>query len=195
MRRVAVEGREGRGAREARRGVVVHAHPLAQQAALTSGNAQSDEAERVTAPIGRVEARRLAWAADAEAALADSEGHGQGRRGRRPRPWRSHALRSRGEPCQHRKKRTRSGRPPKAEQPHEEGDARVGVECTALERAKDAQGGGVLAPTVGAEGGADPEGLQADQAPNTTGDPGLRWLNNPAALTPGWLEKPERLAT
>jgi transposase len=195
MRRVEVEYSDGRVALEALRFVVVHSNQLAQQAALTYGKAQSDEAERVTEHIRRVEARRFACAADAEAALADYEGHGQGRRGRRPRPWRYHALRYRVETCQQRKKRTRRGRPPKAEQPQEEVYYRLGVERTALERAKDEQGWFVLATTVGAEGCADTEVLQAYQEQNTTVEPGFRWIKNPAAITPVWLEKPERIAT
>ena len=39
------------------------------------------------------------------------------------------------------------------------------------------------------------EVLQAYQAQNTTGEPGFRWIKNPAAITPVWLEKPERIAT
>ena len=73
--------------------MVVHSNQLAQQAALTYAKAQTHEAARVTEHIRRVEARRFACAADAETALADYEGHGQGRRGRRPRPWRYHTLR------------------------------------------------------------------------------------------------------
>ena len=126
---------------EALRCVVGHSQQLAQQAALPYGKAHSAEAERGTEHSRRVEARRLACAAEAEAALADSEGHGQGRRGRRPRPWRSHALRESVETCQQRKKRTRRGRPPKAEQPQAEGYYRLGVERTARERAQDEQGG------------------------------------------------------
>ena len=59
--------------------MVVHSHQLAPQAALTYVKAQTHEAERVAEHIRRVEARRVACAADAEAALADSEGQGQGR--------------------------------------------------------------------------------------------------------------------
>lgn len=195
MRRGEGEESDGRVALEALRFVVVHSHQLAQQAALTYGKAQTHEAERVAEHIRRVEGRRVACAADAAAALADSEGHGQGRRGRRPRPWRSHALRSRVETCQQRKKRARRGRPPQAEQPQEEGYSRVGVERAALERAQDAPGGFVLATTGGAEGCAETEVLQASQAQNTTGEPGFRWIKNPAAITPVWLEKPERIAT
>jgi hypothetical protein len=38
--------------------------------------------------IKRGQAQWLACRTDAEAAIAASEGRGQGRRGRRPRPWR-----------------------------------------------------------------------------------------------------------
>jgi hypothetical protein len=72
---------------------------------------------------------------------------------------------------------------------------RLGVESGALERAQDEQGWCVLATTVGAEGCADTEVLQAYQAQNTPGEPGFRWIKNPAAITPVWLEKPERMAT
>lgn len=65
----------------------------------------------------------------------------------------------------------------------------------ALERAKDEQGWFVLAPTVGAEGCADTEVVQAYPEQNTTGEPGCRWIKNPTAITPMWLEKPERIAT
>ena len=117
VRRVEVESSDGRVACEALRFVVVHANQLAQQAALSAVKAQTREAERVAEHIRRVETRRFACAADAETALAASAGRGQGRRGRRPRPWRSHALHYTVEAGQQRKKRARRGRPPKAEPP------------------------------------------------------------------------------
>jgi transposase len=195
VRRVEVEYSDGRVALEALRFVVVHSNQLAQQAALTAVKAQTREAERVAEHIRRVETRRFACAADAETALADYAGRGQGRRGRRPRPWRYHALRYTVEACQQRKKRARRGRPPKAEPPQEEVTYRLRVESVALEQAQDEQGWFVLATTVGAEGCADTEVLQAYQAQNTTVEPGFRWIKNPAAITPVWLEKPERIAT
>jgi len=97
--------------------------------------------------------------------------------------------------CQQRKKRARRGRPPKAEQPQEEVYYRLGGESAALERAQDEQGWFVLATTVGAEGCSDTEVLQTSQEQNTTGEPGCRWIKNPAAIPPVWLEKPERIAT
>ena len=36
--------------------------------------------------------------------------------------------------------------------------------------------------------------LQAYQDQNTTVEPGFRWIKNPAAIAPVWLEKPERIA-
>jgi transposase len=194
VRCVAVEYSAGRVALEALRFVVVHSSQLAQQAALSSAKAQIHEAERVAEHIRGVEARRFACAADAETALADYEGRGQGRRGRRPRPWRYHALRYRIEACQQRKKRARRGRPPKAEQPQEEVSYGLRAEATALEQAHDEPGWLVLATTVGAEMCSDTEMLQAYQEQNTTVEPGCRWIKNPAAIPPVWLEKPERIA-
>ena len=40
----------------------------------------------------------------------------------------------------------------------------------------------------------DADILQAYQDQNTTVEPGFRWLKNPAAISPVWLEKPERIA-
>jgi hypothetical protein len=37
--------------------------------------------------------------------------------------------------------------------------------------------------------------LQTYQEQHTTEEPGFRWLKNPAMISPGWLEKPERIAT
>jgi len=68
------------------------------------------------------------------------------------------------------------------------------VEVAVLERAQDEHGWFVLATTVRAAGCADTEMLQVSQEQNTTGEPGFRWIKNPAAITPVWLEKPERIA-
>jgi hypothetical protein len=90
----------------------VHSSPLAQQAAVASSAAPATEAERVTEHIQRVEARWFACAADAEAAITDDEGRGQGRRGRTPRLWRYHALHYDGAAVSSPTKRRRRGRPP-----------------------------------------------------------------------------------
>ena len=106
--------------------LVVHSSQLASQAAEAYAAAQAKEAERLAEHIQRVEARWFACAADAEAAIADYEGRGQGRRGRTPRPWRYHALHYRVEAVSVPKKRTRRGRPPKTEGPQVEVRYRLG---------------------------------------------------------------------
>jgi transposase len=136
----------------------------------------------------------LACAADAEAAISDYEGRGQGRRGRTPRRWRSHALHYRVEAVSAPKKRTRRGRPPKAEAPEVEVRYRLVVHPEAVVPPEDGHGGTVLATTRRSEVCTDVELLQAYQAQHITVEPGFRWLKNPAAIRPVWLEKPERIA-
>ncbi len=92
VRRVPVEYADGRLDVAEIRFLVVHSSQLAHQAAVAYAAAQAKEAERVAEHIQRVEARWFACAADAEAAIAEYEGRGQGRRGRKPRPWRYHVL-------------------------------------------------------------------------------------------------------
>ena len=88
LRRVEVEYREGRIAHEEVRFVVVHSSQLAQQHAQTYAGAQAKEAEAIADHVRQVQAQGFACLPDAEAAIAAYEGRGQGRRGRRPRPWR-----------------------------------------------------------------------------------------------------------
>jgi transposase len=52
----------------------------------------------------------------------------------------------------------------------------------------------VLATTVRAEVCSDTDILQAYQEQATTVESGFRWIKNPAAISPVWLEKPERIA-
>jgi hypothetical protein len=52
----------------------------------------------------------------------------------------------------------------------------------------------VLATTVDAEVCPDVDILQAYQEQHVTVEPGFRWIKNPAAIAPVWLEKPERIA-
>jgi len=92
VRRVPVAYADGRLDVAARRVLVVHSSPLAHQAAAAYAAAQAKEAERVAEHVQHVEARWFAGAADAEAAIAAYDGRGQGRRGRKPRPWRYHVL-------------------------------------------------------------------------------------------------------
>jgi hypothetical protein len=68
------------------------------------------------------------------------------------------------------------------------------VEVEALGHPEADNGWTVLVTTVSPETGTETEILQAYQEQHTTVEPGLRWIQNPAAISPGWLEKPERLA-
>ena len=92
VRRVPVEYAHGRLDVAEIRLRVVPSSQLAHQAAAAYAAAQAQEAVRVAAHVQHVEARGFACAADAEAAIAEYDGRGQGRRGRQPRPWRSHGL-------------------------------------------------------------------------------------------------------
>jgi hypothetical protein len=167
---------------------------LAHQAARASAAAQAKEAARVTEHVQHVEARWFACAADAEAAIAEYAGRGQGRRGRKPRPWRYHVLHSRVEAVRVPQKRPRRGRPPKAEAPQVAVRSRLVVPPEALVPSEDAHEWTVLATTLQPEGWTDTELLQAYQEQHLTVEPGLRWSKNPAAISPVWLEKPERIA-
>jgi transposase len=192
--RVAVEYTDGRQDVAAIRFLVVRSSQLAHQAARAYAAAQAKEATRVAEHVQRVAARWFACAADAEAAIAEYEGRGQGRRGRKPRPWRYHALRYRVEAVTQRQKRTQRGRPPKTELPQEPVRYRLRSEVEAHVPSADTQGWTVLATTVAAESCTDAELLQAYQEQHTSVEPGFRWIKNPAAISPVWLEKPERIA-
>jgi hypothetical protein len=160
-RLVAVAYADGRLDVAARRFLVVHSSQLAHQAAVAYAAAPATEAERLAAQVQHVEARWFACAADAEAALAADEGRGPGRRGRHPRPGRSHGLHYPGEAVSVPQQRTRRGRPPTAEAPPVEVRSRLRVQPEALGPAEAAHGWTVLATTVGPEGGTAAELLQA----------------------------------
>jgi len=186
--------KDGRLAVEDLRFLVVHSSQLAHQAAVAYNAAQAKEAERVAEHIQRVEARWFACAADAEAAIIDCEDRRQGRRGRKPRLWRYHTLHYRVEAVSVPKKRPRRGRPPKAEASQVEVRYRLVVRPEALVPPEEAHGWTVLATTMRSEVCTDVEILQAYQEQHITVEPGFRWIKNPAAITPVWLEKPERIA-
>jgi transposase len=194
VRRVPVEYPDGRLDLAEIRFVVVHSSQLAHQTAVAYAAAQAKEAERVTEHVQCVEAQWFACAPDAEAALAKYEGRGQGRRGRQPRPWRYHVLHYRVEAVSVPKKRTQRGRPPKAEAPQVEVRYRLIVHPEALVPSENVHGWTVLATTLQPEECTDAEILQAYQEQHVTVEPGFRWIKNPAAISPVWLEKPERIA-
>ena len=194
VRQGEVEDADGRLDLAEIRFLVVHSSQLADQTAVAYAAAQAKEAERLAEHIRRVEARWFACAADAEAAIADYAGRGQGRRGRPPHPWRYHAVDYRVEAVSVPQKRTRRGRPPKTEGPQVEVRYRLAVHREALVPAADTYGWTVLATTVPPAVCTDTEILQAYQEQHITVEPGFRWIKNPAAISPVWLEKPERIA-
>jgi transposase len=191
---VAVEYADGRLDVAELRFLVVHSSQLAHQAAVAYAAAQAKEAEHLTAHLQHVEARWFACAADAEAAIAEYEGRGQGRRGRKPRPWRYHDLHYQVEAVSVPQKRLRRGRPPKAAAPQVEVRYRLLVHPEPLVPSEETHGWTVLATTMQPEVCTDTEILQAYQEQHTTVEPGFRWIKNPAAISPVWLEKPERIA-
>jgi transposase len=194
VRRVPVEFPDGRLDVAEIRFLVVHSSQLAHQTAAAYAAAQAKEAERIAEHVQHVEARWFACTADAEEAIADYEGRGQGRRGRKPHPWRYHTLHYRVEAVSVPQKRTRRGRPPKTEVPQSEVRYRLVVHGEALVPSEDAYGWTVLATTLRPEVCPDTEMLQAYQEQHITVEPGFRWIKNPAAISPVWLEKPERIA-
>ena len=192
LRQVEVEYSDGRVAQEELRFVVVHSSQLAQQQTQTYAAAQVKEAAAVADHARHVQARWFACLPDAEAAIAEYEG--QGHRGRRPHLWRYHAVRYHSVAATRRTRRARRGRPTKMDPPPMESGSRLVVEVEALANAEADNGWTVLATTVDAEVCPDVDILQAYQDQNTTVESGFRWIKNPAAIAPVWLEKPERIA-
>jgi hypothetical protein len=184
LRQVEVEYRDGRVAQETLRFVVVHSSQLAQQQTQTYAAAQGKEAAVLADHVRRVHARWFACLPDAEAAIAEDAGQGQGHRGRRPRLWRYHAVRYHSVAETRRTRRARRGRPAKMAPPPLESGYRLVVEVEALANVAEDNGWPVLATTVDAEVCPDADILQAYQDQNTTVAPGFRWIKNPAAIAP-----------
>jgi hypothetical protein len=111
----------------------------------------------------QVQARWVACLPDAEAARAAYAGQGPGQRGRRPRPWRYHAVRYRLVEDTRRTRRARCGRPAKLAPPPFEAGSRLVVAGEARAPPEEENGWTVLAPPVSAEDGADGAILQAYQ--------------------------------
>ena len=193
-RQVEVEYSDGRVAQEELRFVVVHSSQLAQQQTQTYAAAQVKEAAAVADHARHGQARWFACLPAAEAAIATYEGQGPGHRGRRPRLWRYHAVRYHSVAATRRTRRPRRGRPAKLDPPPMESGYRLVVEVEALANPEEDNGWTVLATTVDAAVCSDTDILRAYQDQNTTIEPGFRWIKNPAAIAPVWLEKPERIA-
>jgi transposase len=156
--------------------------------------AQEKEADAAADHVRQVHARWFVCEPDAEAALAEYEHRGPGRRGRRPQAWRCHAVRYRVVAGTRPTRRARRGRPAKTDPPSMERGYRLVVEVEPLDNAEEDNGWTVLATTVSAEVCTDAEILQAYQGQHTTVEPGFRWIKNPAAISPVWLEKSEQIA-
>jgi hypothetical protein len=173
-RQVEVEYSDGRVALATLRFVVVHSSQLAPQQTQAYTAAKEKEAGAVAEHVQRVQARWFACAADAEAAIAEYEHRGPGRRGRRPQSWRYHGVRYRVVADTRRRRRVRRGRPAKTEPPPMESGYRLVVEVEELANAEEDNGWTVLATTVDAEVCPDADILQAYQEQNTTVEPGFR---------------------
>ena len=68
------------------------------------------------------------------------------------------------------------------------------VEVEALANAEGENGWTVLATTVEPTQCTEVEIRQAYQEQHITVEPSFRWSKNPAAISPVWREKPERMA-
>jgi transposase len=191
---VEVAYADGRVVLEPVRFVAVYSTQLAQQHAEAYEAGQRREAAALGQSVAEVEARRFACEADAEAAMAEYAGSGQGRRGRKPYRWRYHAVEYRVQTAWRRKKRTHRGRPAKGEPVDEELCYRLSAEVKALAPPMHTYGWLVLATTVDAHTSSDAEIVRAYRDQTTTVEPGFRWIKNPAAICPVWLKKPERIA-
>jgi transposase len=194
MRQVEVEYSDGQVTQEEVRFIVVHSSQLAHQQTQTYAVAQEKEAQAVADHVKRIQAQWFACLPDVEAAIAAYEGRRPGRRGRRPRPWRYHVVRYRIIAETRPTRRARRGRPAKTELPSMESGYRLEVEVERLPNPEEDNGWTVLATTVSPAVSPDAEILQAYQEQHTTVEPGFRWIKNPAAIAPVWLEKPERIA-
>ena len=115
VRRVPVEDADGRLDVAEIRFLVVHSSQLAQQAAICRRPSQRGRACRRAHPA---RGSPLVCLCGRRRGGHQRLGRpGQGRRGRTPRLWRSHVLHYHVEAVRTPKKRTRRGRPPKAEAP------------------------------------------------------------------------------
>jgi transposase len=174
--------------------VAVYSSQLAQHHHEASGKNQAREAETLAEHVAQVQRRRFACEADAQAAIAEYEGRGQGKRGRRADPWRYHHVRYATEAQWQRKPRTPRGRPRKDETVEHERVYCLHLHPQALSPPVSTFGWLVLATTVSEKTCDDAEIVRAYRDQTTTVEPGFRWIKHPAAIAPVWVEKRERIA-
>jgi transposase len=193
-RKVEVEYQDGDVALAPIRFLAVYSTQLAQQHEQAHDQAQSREAEALATHVAQVQSRQFACAADAEGAIAEYEGRGPGRRGRAATRWRYHGMRYQVEAHRQRQKRSQRGRPRKGERPFEEVVYQIRVETQALAPPVVTFGWLVLATTIDERTCRDAEMVKAYRDQTTTVERGFRWIKNPAAISPVWLEKRQRIA-
>jgi transposase len=174
--------------------VAVYSTQLAQHHEAAYGKAQEREAAALAEHVAQVQRRRFACEVDAQAAIAEYEGQGPDKRGRRPCRWRYHEVSYGVETQWQAKKRTQRGRRRKGEAVEQELVYRLHVAARALRPPVSTFGWLVLATTVSEKTCDDAEIVRAYREQTTTVEPGFRWIKNPAAISPVWLEKRERLA-
>jgi transposase len=193
-REVEVEDEKGHVTLAPIRLIAVYSTQLAQHHKHAYGQAQAREAQALATHIAHVQSRSFACEADAQGAIAEYEGRGPGRRGRAAAPWRYHEVHYHIQAYRQRQRRTGRGRPRKGEAPPEEVVYQLRVETKALAPALETCGWLVLATTIDERSCGDAEIVQAYRDQTATVERGFRWIKNPAAISPVWLEKPQRIA-
>lgn len=193
-RQVEVEDDQGQVTLAPIRLVAVYSTQLAQRHAEAYATQQLKEAKSLATHVAQVESRQFACQADAEEAIKVYEGRGSVRRGRSATPWRYHEVRYQVQSHLQRQKRTQRGRPRKGETPPEEIVYHLKVTTQALAAPVAKCGWLVLATTIKESICSDAEIVRAYRDQTTTVERGFRWIKNPAAIHPVWLEKRERIA-
>jgi transposase len=193
-RPVEVEDGEGQVSLAPIRFVAVYSTQLAQRHAEAHANQQLKESKSLITHIAQVQSRHFACQADAEGAIAAYEGRGPGQRGRPATQWRYHEVRYEVQSQRQRQKRAQRGRPRQGEEPQEETVYQLQM-TTQVKAAPVATFGWlVLATTIEESICSDAEIVRAYRDQTTTVERGFRWIKNPAAIHPVWLEKRERIA-
>lgn len=193
-RQVEIEDSEGQITLAPMRFVAVYSTQLAQRHAEAHARQQEQEAKSLATHIAQVQARQFACQADAEGAIAVYEGRTPGRRGRPATPWRYHEVGYEVMAHRQRQKRAQRGRPRKGEEPPEEIVYQLKMSSPALAAPVATFGWLVLATTIEESICSDAEIVRAYRDQTTTVERGFRWIKNPAAIHPVWLEKRERIA-
>jgi len=193
-RQVEIEDGQGQVTLAPIRFVAVYSTQLAQRHAEAHDKQQQKEAKSLASHIAQVESRPFACQADAQGAIAAYEGRAPGQRGRPATRWRYHQVSYKVESHLQRQKRTQRGRPRKGEEPQEETVYQLKVTTQALAAPVATFGWLVLATTIEESCCSDAEIVRAYRDQTTTVESGFRWIKNPAAIHPVWLEKRQRIA-